>query len=105
MDFSKVEAGRLELRDERVDMAKTIAASVNLLQYRARTAGLSLSVEVPDGLPLLLLDERALKQVLLNLLSNAVKFTPRGGKVSVQAAPGDGGGGPVLVLGTRNRGW
>ena len=56
-----------------------------LLALRARDAGLTLAVSVPDDLPDLLADKRAVKQVLLNLLSNAIKFTDQGGQVSVSA--------------------
>ncbi len=83
LDMAKIEAGRVELNEAPVDVHAVASASLRLVRERAETAGLALELDVPEQLPLLLADERLLKQVLLNLLSNAIKFTPRGGKVAV----------------------
>ena len=56
-----------------------------MVRQRAEERGVSLVAEMPADLPHLIADERRLKQILLNLLSNAVKFTPRGGKVFLEA--------------------
>jgi PAS domain S-box-containing protein len=85
LDMSKIEAGKLELVDEQVDVSHCIDASLLLVRERAREAGIALAVVVPDGLPRLRADLRKVKQVLINLLSNAVKFTKRGGQVTVEA--------------------
>jgi PAS domain S-box-containing protein len=85
LDVSKIEAGRQELNCELIDIRSVVEASLRLVERRAQDAGHSLSVDLPDDLPDLYADERALKQVLLNLLSNAVKFTPDGGTISVRA--------------------
>ncbi len=53
--------------------------------------GQALEVVVDSQISTIKGDEREIKQVLLNLLSNAIKFTPEGGRITVQAAPGDGG--------------
>ena len=55
-----------------------------------RAKGVDLEVVVPDGLPPILADRRAIKQTLLNLLSNAAKFTEPGGRIAITAetAPG-----------------
>jgi len=59
---------------------------------RARNAGVSLSIEMPDNLPRVFGDSRLIKQILLNLLSNAVKFTLEGGEVRLAMRMSDDGG-------------
>ncbi len=85
LDMAKIEAGKLNLRFERVDLLDVAEDVVRLMRNRAEQAGLSLALEIGHGLPEVEADYRAMKQVLLNLLSNAIKFTPRGGKVTVRA--------------------
>ena len=85
LDLSKIEAGRIELMDEEISVLKTARQSLRLVRSRAADAGLKLDFSVPMDLPVLRCDERALKQMLVNLLSNAVKFTPKGGRVSLNA--------------------
>ena len=58
---------------------------VTLVRERAQRHGLTLELEVGDGLAEWVADARKVKQVVVNLLSNAVKFTPNGGRVSVRA--------------------
>ena len=86
LDMAKVEAGRQELLETPLDIMAASRACLRLVRERAETAGVRLQLSVPDDLPLLLADERLVKQVLLNLLSNAVKFTPKNGSVTVSAA-------------------
>ncbi len=86
LDLSKIEAGKLDLDENPVDVADTVRSCLTIIKERAHEAGLKLYYEVPDGTPALIADERKLKQILINLLSNAVKFTPAGGKVVLQAA-------------------
>ncbi|MEJ0044507.1 MAG: ATP-binding protein [Rhizomicrobium sp.] len=50
---------------------------------RAAARGLTIGYDVDSGLPHVLADERAFKQIVLNLLSNAVKFTPERGHIAV----------------------
>ena len=92
LDLSKLEAGRLELRETDVSLPGIVEQTCTLMHNNARSAGVRLVCDAPESLPLLRADERALRQVMLNFLSNAIKFTPRGGTItaSVQALS-DGG--------------
>jgi signal transduction histidine kinase len=85
LDISKVEAGKLRLHEDDVELPLVVAAVLRLMRERAEAGGVTLSSELADGLPLLRADERLLKQILSNLLSNAVKFTPKGGTATVQS--------------------
>ncbi len=83
LDMAKIEAGKLELNFERVDLTGTIEDSVRLLVDRADNAGVELNMAVIETPVSLVADRRAVKQVLLNLLTNAIKFTPAGGQVDI----------------------
>ena len=85
LDMAKIEAGKLTLRFEMVDLEDVVEDAVRLMRNRSETSGLTVSIELPPNLPEVQADYRALKQVLLNLLSNALKFTPRGGRVTIKA--------------------
>ncbi|TAD87073.1 MAG: hypothetical protein EAZ99_18900 [Alphaproteobacteria bacterium] len=85
LDLSKIESGNLELRERPVDVQRAIASATRLLRERAQAAGLNVVLAVAPALPALLVDERALRQIVLNLLSNAIKFTPAGGHIEVSA--------------------
>ena len=84
LDIAKVEAGKLELRLERVAIADVFSACRRLMQERAAAAGVTLVIESPGAVSEIVADEIRLRQILLNLLSNAIKFTPRGGQVSLR---------------------
>ena len=85
LDLAKIEAGKLELDEQNIDVEKVIDACLTIIKERAQERNLELSYHVSRDLPLLCADERKLKQILINLLSNAVKFTPAGGKVTLKA--------------------
>jgi len=85
LDMSKIEAGRFELNEERVDLPQLLRACVSMVQARADAGGVFLLLNLPPNLPALRADGRALKQIVLNLLSNGIKFTPAGGKVCLGA--------------------
>jgi len=85
LDLAKIEAGRMELHEDRILLREELDASLALIEERARAARLTLAIDTPTGL-VLQGDRIRVRQVLINLLSNAVKFTPEGGKVTVRAA-------------------
>jgi two-component system cell cycle sensor histidine kinase PleC len=81
--MSKIEAGRMKLDMESLDLAKTLAESLRVVSGRAQDKNLVLDTEIEDSISVVA-DRRATKQIIVNLLSNAVKFTPDGGKVTVR---------------------
>ena len=83
LDLSKLDAGKLELRVERVQILKVIIDCVRFVETQATRAQVGISVHIYDGVNLLSGDVKRLHQMLLNLLSNALKFTPEGGEVTI----------------------
>ena len=100
LDLAKIEAGRLELEPEPVEIAREIAACVRLVANRATDNGLTLAQAPMPDVPTLVADRRALRQMLFNLLSNAIKFTPPGGSVDISCRPDVGGGIRIAVADT-----
>jgi signal transduction histidine kinase len=82
LDLSKIEAGRMEIACEEVDLAKVVRACGQIMRGKAVDGNVRLQMRVPDEAPVRG-DELRLKQIALNLLSNAIKFTPAEGRVSV----------------------
>ena len=84
LDMSKIEAGRMKLDMEELDLSKTLAESMRVVSGRANDKNLDLDADI-DGSISVVADRRATKQIIVNLLSNAVKFTPDGGRVTVRS--------------------
>lgn len=78
LDLTKMEAGALTLSFDNYAMKALVESVVASTEALARTKGLGLSAEVPDGLPIGCGDERRLTQILFNLVGNALKFTDVG---------------------------
>jgi PAS domain S-box-containing protein len=85
LDLSKIEAGKLELFEEPVDLPALLQRCIVFVSESSRAKKLTLAVEVDTGMAAVLCDERKLKQVVVNLLSNAVKFTSPGGRITLAA--------------------
>jgi len=86
LDLSKVEAGRMVLSEAPCNLFEITRHALNLVTNAAQARNLKLINVVPETLPQVLADERALTQILLNLVNNAVKFTLPGGEVKVEGA-------------------
>ena len=79
LDYSKVEAGKLELEKEPFDLRDCIEGALDLVAVAAGNKGIDLAYEIKPGTPeALVSDSTRLRQVLVNLLSNAIKFTNDG---------------------------
>ncbi|WP_244478411.1 ATP-binding protein [Methylobacterium sp. Leaf113] len=80
LDFSRIEAGRLDLAAEPFDPGEIAEAVVELLAPRAQDKGIEISVDIADDIPRLVVgDADRVRQILINLAGNAIKFTNAGG--------------------------
>jgi two-component system cell cycle sensor histidine kinase PleC len=83
LDMSKIEAGRMKLDMEPLDLSRILAESLRVVSGRAEDKQLTLDADIESAISVVA-DRRAVKQILVNLLSNAVKFTPDDGRVTVR---------------------
>jgi len=85
LDLSKLEAGKLALKEGEVELASLVRSCSMLVRAQSRQKSLSINQQIAGDLPRVRADGRALKQVMLNFLSNAIKFTPSGGRITAGA--------------------
>lgn len=85
LEFSKGDAGKLELLEEKVNLGDLINESVRIMKGKVKTKNIDLIVRLEPLLPLLWGDSRKIRQILINLLSNAFKFTPENGVITTSA--------------------
>ena len=85
LDLSKVEAGKMTLDLEPVEVSSLFADSLSMLREKAASRHIRLSVDAAQKLGSMQVDARKVKQIVYNLLSNAVKFTNEGGEVTLRA--------------------
>ena len=92
LDLQRIAAGRMELKPEPVQLVGMLTEAANSVQAQAQKHRHTLVVAPPPAELRVQADPGRVRQVLLNLLSNAIKFTPDGGRITVVAAPVNGGG-------------
>jgi len=85
LDLSKIDANKRDLEDSEVNLQESIEGTLRMVRTKAQDAGISLTCHIPQDIPDILGDRKAVRQILINLVSNALKFTPAGGSVSVTA--------------------
>jgi PAS domain S-box-containing protein len=85
LDLSKVEAGKMDLHPERVDLENLVGEVRDILRSLAAARRIALAAAIDPGVRNVFLDPAKLKQVLYNYLSNALKFTAEEGQVTVRA--------------------
>jgi signal transduction histidine kinase len=83
LDFSRIEAGKLEMRPEKLDIHDLVDECIESSMPLVRDKRVKIEKDLPVELPLIDADRMRIKQVLLNLISNATKFT-HAGRVLVQ---------------------
>jgi PAS domain S-box-containing protein len=100
LDLSKVEAQKMTLSEDLVDLEALLDEVVAGLSVLAHNGKVTLERVDGEPTPLITCDQRAIRQVIYNLLSNAVKFTPEGGTVSVGLSSRDGGAVDLVICDT-----
>jgi two-component system, cell cycle sensor histidine kinase PleC len=99
LDMSKIEAGRIRLDAEPIELESFLNDAMRVVSGRANDKRLKLTARIGAGIRLTA-DHRLLKQIILNLLSNAVKFTPEGGRITIRSRATAGGWVSVSIADT-----
>lgn len=98
LDLSKLEAGKLTLKEADFSISEVVGAVATIMQPNAAEKGLALEMEIDPALPRRVSgDATRLRQILFNLTSNAIKFTQEG-RVTIRAHAEESSSGPKLVL-------
>jgi len=85
LDLARIEAGRLELNEEPVDLGGIAEDCKRMIGLQASERNVTIELDMPAQPPRILADARAMRQLWLNLVSNAFKFTGNGGRVTLFA--------------------
>ncbi len=85
LDLSKIEAGKMNLDLEKVNIPILVESSLSIIKEKAHNHGIHLKLDIENDVGDMYVDTRKFKQIIFNLLSNAVKFTPDGGVVTISA--------------------
>lgn len=84
LDLSKIEAGRMRLNREATQLATVVTEAVDMMASLVKNKGLTLNVNVTEGLPPLLVDRTRVRQIIINLMNNCVRFTDTG-SIAIEA--------------------
>jgi signal transduction histidine kinase len=84
LDLSKIEAGKMQLRLQRMNLMDSVQRSVRTIKSYADSLNVQLAVESEESLPEIFGDKDRLDQVVTNLLGNAIKFSPPEGTVTIR---------------------
>ena len=84
LDISKIEAGNRQLNESVIDLDTLVEGCLELIHNKIEANKMTVTNTL-EGVPQIIGEELAIKQILMNLLSNAIKFTPAGGRVTISA--------------------
>ncbi len=85
LDMSKIEAGKVELDEQEIDVRGLIDSVVRIMANRAFNSGLEIKEDINPKLPVLFADARLVRQILINLITNAIKYSHKSGTIDVVA--------------------
>ena len=89
LDLSKIETGQIDLNFANVNLNDLTQQCVGIMQPQANRARIIIRTSLTPGVPLIVADERSLRQIVLNLISNSIRFTGPGGQVIVSTVFSD----------------
>ena len=84
LDMSKIEAGRVELAEQNIDLQKLVETVARMVISRVSESNIQIHFKPNDDIPKLIADPRLVRQILINLLTNAVKYTNKNGEIFVR---------------------
>lgn len=90
LDVSRMESGRVKMEKAPLSLPEIVKVAVTSIENLAKNKEMSISQDIPEGLPLVLADRQRLVRILVNLLSNAIKYTPPKGRIFVSIKPQNG---------------
>ncbi len=100
LDIAKIEAGKLELAPDWIDLRHLLSSICSLVREQAANRGLLIDFDRNNLPPKLFADERAMKKILYNLISNAIKFTKPGGSITLRALQAEDDAIEIAVIDT-----
>lgn len=87
LQFSRLESKRVERKKELLDVGDIISNTVELLKNQGERNGITVTMDLPEKMPLIEADRAEMEQLFTNLISNAIKYNVPKGKVSITAGP------------------
>ena len=97
LDLSRIEAGRLELREEPMMLTTALQNAQHLLGMKAAEKDTFVDIQVEPNVPKVMCDQRAVNQIAINLLTNAIKFSPPKGRVVMSVRRTTAGGVSISI--------
>jgi signal transduction histidine kinase len=84
LDISRIESGRVTMRQDQLDLRNTIEQAVDLLSVQLKERDIHLTSDIDPNAYLVLADRTQIERVFINIIGNAMKFTPNKGKISIR---------------------
>lgn len=97
LDLSKIEAGKMDIHPDPLDVERLVQDCYNLIRERAIRRAITVDLKVAENIPILVADPTKMRQVLINLMTNAVKFSQENTTITVSAVEDSNGGIAITV--------